>query len=87
MLSGAKTEWRVAHGVTDQMELLAIGLKAREGKPLPDLTAAGERIRRRLEDWRRADPAGVELYHGEAPSRMLQEVRAMGPPGTNRTDF
>jgi hypothetical protein len=77
MLRGARTEWRVAHGVTDQMELLGIGLKAIEGKPLPDLGPPAESIRRRLEGWRREDPGGVELYHGEAPTVMLAEVRAM----------
>jgi hypothetical protein len=87
LLAGARTEWRVAHGVTDQMELLAAGLKAMDGRPLPDLPAAGERIRNRIDDWRRSDPAGAELYHGEAPSIMLREVRAMASPGRKRSEI
>jgi hypothetical protein len=77
MLAGATTEWRVAQGITDQMELLAAALRRKEGKPLPDLSLLSDRIRKRLDEWCRSDPASVESYNGEAPSIMWKEVRAM----------
>jgi len=80
--AGAKTEWFVAHGVTDQMELLRIGLDLTEQDPLPDLSALARRIRQRAEQWAGQDPASFELYHGRAPGQMLREVLAMQQPAS-----
>ncbi len=83
LLRGARIEWFVAHGVTDQMALLRVGLDAENGRPLPDLSRIEKRIHDRAKQWKESDPDAFEPYHGDGPGRMLREVRRLAEPRTS----
>lgn len=77
LLHGAKTEWFVAHGVTNELDLLRISMTNKESNLPPDLATILRRIRKFDEEWQRYDPIGYKTYFGMAPLQMLDEIMKM----------